>query len=231
MSDRPPPPSGPLNRARDRAVDTLTGLYADDELTMEELEDRLDRCYRAGSVDELETLFSDLPTAPELAPTAADPAGGRESAGREGGRERGGADRAERRAPDRPRRSGPPAERRGHDLVLGFMSGVARSGGWTPPRHMNAMAFMGGVELDFRQARFPPGVTTVNAVAIWGGVEVTVPPGLRVESSGLPLMGGFDGLDQDGDEDVHPGAVLRIRGFACMGAVEVRVRAPEDRRR
>jgi hypothetical protein len=219
VSDDPRPPARPLERARDRAVDALTGLYADDELTVEELEERLDRCYRAGSVDELETLFSDLPARPELDAVRADDGAGRAS---EGAGVEPGAGRPSGRAAE------PPAERPRHDLVLGVLSGVRRSGRWTPPRHMNAVAVMGGVELDFRDARFPPGETTLNAVAFWGGIEITVPPGLRVECGGVPLMGGFDRVDQDGEEGVHPGAVLRIRGVACMGAVEVAVKAPGE---
>ena len=108
-------------------------------------------------------------------------------------------------------------------LVLAFWSGVKRSGRWTPPRHLNAIAVMGGAELDLREAVFPEGVTTVNAIAVMGGVEIVVPPGLQVKSSGIPLMGGFESLDQDGDPDQAPGAVLKIRGIACMGGVEVRV--------
>lgn len=234
MSDAPRPPARPLERARDRAVDALTGLYADDELTVEELEDRLDRCYRAGSVDELETLFSDLPARPDLEavrPAAGGDEGEADAADAPGRGQgaAGGADPGPGRR-DRPDGAGtarPPAERSGHDLVLGVMSGVRRSGRWTPPRHTNAVAVMGGIDLDFRDARFPPGETTVNAVAFWGGVDITVPPGLRVECGGVPLMGGFDRLDQDGEEGVHPGAVLRIRGVACMGAVEVKVKPPE----
>lgn len=225
MSDDPRPPARPLERARDRAVEALTGLYADDELTVEELEERLDRCYRAGSVDDLETLFSDVPARPDLDAVRPDDPGSRDGAASEGVAAEPAAGRT-----GRPSGSAAetPAERPRHDLVLGVLGGVRRSGRWTPPRHMNAVAVMGGVELDFREARFPPGETTLNAVAFWGGVEITVPPGLRVECSGVPLMGGFDRVDQDGEEGVHPDAVLRIRGVACMGAVEVGVKAPGE---
>ena len=203
MSDGGRPLQRTLERARDEATGALAAAFAGDELTMEEYEARLDRCYRAGSLAEIRELVADLPDAPAIE-------GSPEAAARAS---RGGRLPAE-------------AERPGHDLALAFMGGVKRSGSWTPPRHLNAVAVMGGVELDFREARFPEGETTVNAVAVMGGVEIVVPPGLRVECSGLPVMGGFERLDQDGDPEYAPGAVLKIRGLACMGGVEVRVAEP-----
>jgi len=216
--ERGGPPAPAVRRARDRAAEGLTRLFSEDELTMDELEDRLDRCYRARSLDELEGLFSDLPAQPDLSaaarsgPEGPDP--GRDAAGSRAARTR-------ERAPARP-----DVERKERGLALAFWSGIRRAGNWTPPEHMSAVAVMGGAELDFREARFPPGVTTVTAVAVMGGVEIVVPPGIRVESSGIPVMGGFDRLDQDGDPEAFPDAVLRIRGVACMGGVEVKVRKP-----
>jgi hypothetical protein len=211
-----------VRRARDRAADGLTRLFSEDELTVEELEERLDRCYRARSVDELEGLFADLPAQPDLSAAARHgPEEGPE--GTDGGRDAA-------RSPDGRTRERSPArrdvDRKERGLALAFWSGIRRAGNWTPPEHMSAVAVMGGAELDFRDARFPPGVTTVTAVALMGGVEIVVPPGVRVESSGIPVMGGFDRLDQDGNPDAFPDAVLRIRGVACMGGVEVKVRPP-----
>ena len=213
-------PSKTLARARERAAEALTRAFADDELDVDDFEARLDRCYRAGGFDELEELFEDL--------TVSLPAR-REGTGAPAGS---GAD------PDagvaargsREDTGGPPApsDRQDHDLVVAVMSGVGRGGRWTPPRHINAVAVMGGVELDFRQARFPAGETTLNAVAFMGGVEIVVPPGLAVTSSGVPLMGGFERVDQDDDGRRAPGAVLRIRGLACMGGVEVRTARPGE---
>lgn len=194
-----------LQRAQDVAVGALASAFAEDDLTLDEYEARLDRCYRAGTIAEVRDVVADLPEVPDVGSTA-EPAAGRAGAGRQ------------------------PAEvdRANHDLVLAVLSGVKRSGRWTPPRHVHAVAVMGGAELDFREARFPEGETTVNVLAVMGGVDIVVPPGLRVECSGIPLMGGFERLDQDGDPEVGAGAVLRIRGVACMGGVDVRVAEPGE---
>lgn len=215
MSEGGGRPSRTLVRARERAAASLTEAFAGDELDVDEFEARLDRCWRAGSFGELEELFEDLTVSPAR---AEGPGAGVGAPGRAGGASE---TAPERRAP----RSAPPApaDRPGHDLVIAVMSGVGRGGRWTPPRHVNAVAVMGGVELDFREARFPEGETTVNAFALMGGVEIVVPPGLAVDCGGVALMGGYDRLSQDGDGRTAPGAVLRIRGMAFMGGIEVRV--------
>ncbi len=87
---------------------------------------------------------------------------------------------------------------------------------------------MGGAGLDFREVRMPPGVTEVRVVAVMGGVEILVPPGLAVESHDFGVMGGFDGVDQAGVETDPDAPRLVIKGFACMGAVEVAVRLPGE---
>ena len=54
--------------------------------------------------------------------------------------------------------------------ALAFMGGATRKGEWSPPRRLNAVAVMGGVELDFRDARLGAGETHVTIVAVMGGV-------------------------------------------------------------
>lgn len=118
---------------------------------------------------------------------------------------------------------------------IAFMSGVVRRGAWLVPARMNAVAVMGGVELDLREATLTAHETDIYAVAVMGGIVVTVPPTARVEADGFAIMGGFeDQLEHPGSTD--PAApVVRLRGFALMGGVEVRVAEagedPDRRRR
>ncbi len=199
MTDRPHQPV-PLKREKDHTVNVLGDHFAADNLTVEEYEARLDSVYAATTTEQLEGLLSGLPV---LA--------------------RPSDDTQEQVAPVARAQATSVRER---GFQIGVMGVYIRKGVWTPPRHLYTVAVMGGAGLDFREARMPPGVTKVYAMAVMGGVEILVPPGLAVESHGFGIMGGFDGVDQAGVETDPDAPRLVIKGFACMGAVEVAVRLP-----
>lgn len=56
--------------AVERVVDALTRHYADDRITAEELEARLERAYRATTDAQLEALVADLPASVAVVPAA-----------------------------------------------------------------------------------------------------------------------------------------------------------------
>jgi hypothetical protein len=111
--------------------------------------------------------------------------------------------------------------------VIALMGGVERKGGWTPPRRLDVVAFMGGVVLDFRDARLADGVTEVRVVAFMGGVEIIVPPDLAVSSDGIGIMGGFGHSAESGVAPVA-GPRLRVTGAALMGGVDISARLPGE---
>ena len=97
---------------------------------------------------------------------------------------------------------------------------------------MLAMAIMGGVELDFREAVLTPGVTEINVFTFWGGIEITVPPGVHVESNCMALMAGYEEDAAVVENDPGPDApTIRINGMAIMAGIEVRVRRPGEEKR
>jgi predicted membrane protein len=86
---------------------------------------------------------------------------------------------------------------------------------------------MGGVELDFRDARLPPGETHVVAVAVMGGVEIIVPPGLAVTVRGLGILGGVD-QEEHAPGEIGPNtAHLKVTALACMGGIGIKVRVSQ----
>jgi hypothetical protein len=118
----------------------------------------------------------------------------------------------------------PPAAR---GWALAVMGGSSRKGVWAAPRQLNAVAIMGGVELDFRDARLGPGETRVNAVAVMGGIEIIVPPGLPVTVRGLGVLGAVDQEEQAAAETSGEAPRLKVTALACMGGVEVKTRPSE----
>jgi hypothetical protein len=189
----PPLPAVSLDAAREHAVERLSVAYARDQLSLEDLESRLERAYAARTPEALDSVLSGLPA---LAPDALS-------------------------RPPVPASNAP-----GHKSFVAVMSGVVRRGAWVVPKRISAFAFMGGIELDLREAILDPGGTEIEVMAVMGGVVVTVPPTVRLESNGFALMGGFeDQLQEPASADPNA-PVVRVTGFALMGGVETRVLAP-----
>jgi hypothetical protein len=206
MNDHDTPAEQPVatNREKQRAVDRLRAHYVRDDIDVDQYESMLDRAWGATDLDDLDRLFARLPVISE-ADTGSDIVA---------------------------RDAAPLAARAGDVQEFGFqvaiLSGSDRKGSWVPPRKMSSLALMGGAGLDFREARFGPGVTEVTILAICGGVDVIVPPGITVETHGMGIMGGFDSYSQTVDSDDPLAPVLRIRGLAIMGGVEVRMLLPGE---
>ena len=192
-----------IEERRQRVVDALTQHFAQDDLTMDELERRLSLVYAAQTPAALSAVLDGLPSlGPEPGPNAV-------------------------AAPDAQGSTRvAPAEGYGWRTLIALMSGITRKGPWTAPRRLHAVALMGGIELDFRSARLTHEVTEVNIVAIMGGAVITVPPGIRVESDGFAIMGGFDDAPSTLVASNPNAPLIRLRGLAIMGSVEVRVVDP-----
>jgi hypothetical protein len=110
------------------------------------------------------------------------------------------------------------------ERLVAIMSGIVRRGLWRIPRRLRVVAIMGGVQLDLREAELPPGVTEIRAFIFMGGLDVRVPPGVRLETDGVAIMGGFeDRIDEAGTAKDAP--VVRITGVAIMGGVAAQVQA------
>src|SRR5258705_11607142 len=81
------------------------------------------------------------------------------------------------------------AEPPSSDGIVSFLSSNEREGRWPLPRHFRALAVLGNVELDLREADIGLGVSVIEAVAGMGNIEITVPPDVAVGSSGDSLVG------------------------------------------
>ena len=113
---------------------------------------------------------------------------------------------------------------------VALLGACERRGRWRPAPHSVAVAFMGGVKLDLRDASIDPGELRITAFAFMGGVEVIVPEGVDVELTGFAIMGAND--HRPGSAPIRAeNPIVHVRAFSFMGATEVKVRqrksAPE----
>ena len=187
---------------RERVAEILREATGQGRLTFEELDERLGRAYAAKTYADLEEVTHDLPGPGVHAPVAA--GSGSFPAERLGGSPSGKA-------------------------AVAILSGAERSGPWVVPPVFTAFAFMGGIELDLRQARFSEREVTIQAYTFMGGISIIAGDDIDVDVTGIGLMGGFD---HRGSGPGVPGAPrVRVTGFAFMGGVDVRrKRLPGTRR-
>lgn len=217
----PPDPATPdaelraSDADRERVAEQLRDALAEGRLDMEEFEERLEAAFKARTYRELAPLTRDLPGAHAAAPVSMvkQP----EESGSWAGRIVGGEGSS--------------------SWGVAILSGFERKGRWTVPGRFNCFAFMGGGEIDLREANFADREVVINCVAVMGGMNVIVPPGVEVVVRGIGIMGGFDHREEGRSGD--PGAPrVIITGFAFWGGVGVerkltraeRLRLKEERR-
>ena len=112
--------------------------------------------------------------------------------------------------------------------MVAIMSGSHRRGRFRAVGSINAIAIMGGDEIDLREAEIEGGELTVNAFAIMGGANVYVPDSVEVELGGFSIMGG--NTEFGSARSPRPGApLIRIRGFNLCGGVNVYRLPPQAR--
>ena len=181
---------------RERIANVLRDAAGDGRLTMAELDERLDAVYAAKTYAELEPITHDLPAhadAQSPVPVSA--------------------------ASADPARFGGEGSSAGAVAILG---GFSRKGDWVVPKTFNAFMFMGGGEIDMRDARFEDREVSIHIVAIMGGCEIIVPEDATVRVTGVGILGAFEHSDAGpGSPD---GPVITINGLAFMGGVDVKRR-------
>jgi hypothetical protein len=177
-------------------ADQLREALAEGRLTPEEHAERIDQVYAARTYAELAPIVQDLPTGQDSSPGEPEP----------GVRLRKDADL--------------PAPRRETTGMVAVFSGAERKGRWLVEPHTNVLNVFGGVVLDFRQAVLSQREVTFNITCVFGGVEIKVPPGVRVISSGVPIFGGHSLPDDDPLEPDAP--VIRLTGLTLFGGVDVK---------
>ena len=198
------------NDDRERVARVLNDAMAEGRLTVNELEERLDKVYAAKTFGDLEPLLRDLPIGQQashltLPPPAAGTSPVPLPANRIGGRGTS---------------SG----------AVAIMSGADRKGVWTVPPTFTSFALMGGIEIDLTQAMFEEAETTIQAFAFMGGIEIRVPDDVAVQVNGVGFMGAFDNHTSNQGQPAPGRPLVKVTGLAVWGGVDVKRGKKKDRK-
>jgi Cell wall-active antibiotics response 4TMS YvqF/Domain of unknown function (DUF1707) len=206
MADVPVPS---LARAREQKINELSVHFANDDLSLEDLERRIEQVYKAGSVADLAKITADLtqasaPAEPELQLS----------------KRRGSQANSNIAAAYQPT-----------GRLLSLMSSTRRVGRWVVPQKLDVVAIMSDTKLDLTHAVLPSGVTDFEIRAVMASLKMIVPPGVRVIVDTHSVMANVRSRADEFDADVPPSPsapVIRITGFALMADINVVVRRRED---
>lgn len=206
MPSPPPPEQRPilsLADERERVIQQLSDHFANDRLSLDEMESRMELAYKAGSLGDLQRLTADLPSATALPVPAPSP-----------------VEELPALAPDRER-------------IFALMSETSRRGSWLVPQRLDLLAVMSDTTIDLTQAALPAGIIDIHIRSMWAAVKIVVPPGLqvvnRVSSVMASVRGGAE-PNETGDSGGawRQGTVIRLSGWALMAEVQTKVRRREQ---
>lgn len=202
MADAPVPS---LTRARDQKINELSQHFANDDLSLDELERRIELVYKAGSIAELDSITADLRPSPVSAGmTPANLA---------------------------PRQQIMTAMEARRGRLLAIMGESRRTGRWLVPSELRVVSLMSDTRLDLTQAVMASGVAEIHVTAMWSSCRLIVPPGMRVINEMHAVMAS---VTSSADEMDPPGVTrtnaptIRLTGTALMAEVKVTVRRKED---
>lgn len=88
-----------------------------------------------------------------------------------------------------------------------------------PVAHVEVSAVMGGCDVDLREAVPTRDPLAIQVFAMWGGIDIQVPPGWSVENEAWPILGGI--VDNTRTPALPTHRVI-LRGMAFMGGVEIK---------
>lgn len=77
----------------------------------------------------------------------------------------------------------------------------------------------GGAEIDLREAKIADGAI-IEITSVFGGVEMTVPPHVELEVTGIPILGGWEDKTIV-HREIEPVTKLKIHCVAILGGIEI----------
>ncbi|MEV0381025.1 DUF1707 domain-containing protein [Nonomuraea sp. NPDC050643] len=114
----------------------------------------------------------------------------------------------------------PAGEARKRRWFVGVMGDSKRRGTWRIDQELGAVAVMGDVVLDLREAEVRTNTVDILAVSVMGDVKIIVPDGVNVDLDGVAIMGDKKVDVLEGPDGMNV-PVVRVKAYAVMGDVKV----------
>jgi hypothetical protein len=104
--------------------------------------------------------------------------------------------------------------------MVSIFGSTSQRGRWRMPARVRCLAVFGETMLDLRQASTSEHEVTIEALSVFGGVDVIVPEGVDVELTGVSIFGSKE--MRVAQVPVLPGTPLvRVRAITLFGGVTV----------
>lgn len=185
----------PVGVVRERVIQALTEAFANDVISVAELEDRLEKVYRATSAAEAEALVAGLRQTPAA------------SAGRDLVAASSGPAILLEREPAR---------------ISSIFSSQSRRGIWTVPRELEIFAVFSDTTIDLTQATLPPDIVELHVSVTFASLRIVIPAGLRVVNRISAFAASVESEPALDLAPMVPGSpVIRLTGHATFSSVEI----------
>ncbi len=103
---------------------------------------------------------------------------------------------------------------------IAIFSGVEQKGHFVLPAHYQIVAVFGGCSVDLSQAHLSSFCSDIEISAIFGGVEIFVPEGVKVIVSGHPIFGGIANQIAKNNAAEHA-PIIRIHAKCVFGGISI----------
>lgn len=107
-------------------------------------------------------------------------------------------------------------------FAIAMKSSISRVGRWTVPPKFLSVVYKGSGLLDLRSAELSSAVTTITAVCYKSRTEVMLPTGVKVELGGTGVSVAGDSAPASTREIPAGAPVVRVKGVAYKGTIEIR---------
>ncbi len=196
-----------LDHTRRDAIRLLCRAQADDRLSVEAFETRLDQINRAPNPATIAAVIADLADDPELATPPFTPTYGLPAV-------------ADHTAVIRPVA---PSE---FSRITSVFGSTKRAGSWTVPLLIEARVLLGEMTLDLRDAVFGADVVDITIDVDLGSFTLIVPAGTQVENEVNETLSSSSHSTRSTGGVRPNGLLVRLSGQATLASVEIKEKFP-----